>query len=237
MTRLINAIDADTAKRIRDAIAGKPQLREAKPKKAEPVKCYVSQFHKFDPRTNAHTVQLPIAFRTAEYNAGRTPDGLRARWVKEKREAVWLAMSAYFPNMRAGNVSLKRIKKADLEYCAPSYVRFLPDDEVAVKRFCERARSMRERSRVRHMEFVRIGSKAMDRKDNLRAAFKAIVDAICSFLRWGIDAREHIRAIGFADDYLEKRGMTWDYHQQKCPSNPRLYGIQIKLHCAPRTSE
>lgn len=97
MTRVLNSIDPATAERIRDAISGKPRLKTAKPKRAEPVKCYVSQFHKFDPAKNAHTIQLPIAFRTAEYNAGRTPPALRARWVKEKREMVWLALHSYLP--------------------------------------------------------------------------------------------------------------------------------------------
>jgi hypothetical protein len=193
MSRVLNAIDPQTAARIRAAINGKPQLKEAKAKRAQPVKAYVSQFHKFDPRNNSHTIQLPIAFRTGEYNAERTPWYLREKWVKEKREAVWLALMAYLPSF---------------------------DGE-----------------RVQRMEFVRIGLKKMDENDNLRAAFKSIVDATCSWAVWGREAPAHIQAIGKADDKLERRGVTWTYRQQKCESNPRLYGIRIVLHCTPLSPE
>lgn len=195
--RVINAIDPETARDIRAAISGKPRLKPAKAKKSEPVKCYVSQFHKFDPRTNAHTVQLPIAFNRANYNASRTPWYLKEKAVKEMREQVWLAMNAYFPGMRTDSA---------------------------------------ERERVLRMEFVRLAVNKMDVKDNLPAAFKAILDAVCSFLVWGQDAPLHVRAIGYADDRLEQRGVSWSYRQQQCASNPRLYGIQVILHCAARAS-
>lgn len=198
MTRVLNALDAATAQRIRDAIAGKPQLREAKPKKAEPVKCYVSQFHKFDPAKSTHTLQLPIAFRTAEYNAGRTPPQLRARWVKEKRELVWRVMHAHMP----------------------TFARCIPEG-ISL--------------RVTHIEFVRIGLRALD-DDNLVAAFKAVRDALCSFLVWGHECDENIRQIGRADDILKQRGVSWSYRQQKCESNPRLYGVRLILHCASSTT-
>lgn len=184
-----NAInDPQMAADIRAAISGKPRLKEAKPKRAEPVKCYVSQFHKFDPAKNAHTIQLPIAFRTAEYNADHTPMALKSRWVAEKREAVWLAMSAYLKGF--------------------------------------------DRARVRNIEFVRIGTRRLD-DDNVVAAFKAVRDATCSYLVWGADAPNHVRAIGSADDKLWQAGIRWAYRQEKCASNPRLYGLKIILHCAP----
>lgn len=90
---------------------------------------------------------------------------------------------------------------------------------------------------VRFMEFVRLAINKMDERDNLPAAFKAIVDATCSRLAWGDDAPSRVKTIGRADDILEKRGVTWRYRQQKCESNPRLYGIQILLHCAPPSTE
>lgn len=200
--RVLNAIDPATAQRIRDRIAGKPLPPVAKPKgkRAEPVKCYVSQFHKFDPRNNSHTIQLPIAFNRATYNTSRAPWYLKEKGVKEMREMVWLALDAYMRDMRA------------------------PAAEE-------------ERGRVRHMEFVRIAVNKMDEKDNLRAAFKSVVDATCSFLVWGEQAYQHVKAIGSADDKLEQRGVTWTYRQQQCESNPRLYGIRIILHCAPRSDE
>lgn len=235
MSRIINAIDQATAERIRAAISGKPMLKEAKPKRSQPVKCYVSQFHRFDPAKSAHTVQLPIAFRTAEYNADHTPFALKARWAKEKKVAVWIALHAYFPKMRAGSVTFNRIKPHELKSCEPSYVKFIPDDESAVRSFCASARAMRERSRVRHIEFVRIGQRKLD-DDNIIAAFKAVRDATCSFLVRGSDAANHQLGIGHADDKLKKRGVTWSYRQQKCEANPRLYGIRLILHCAPLTT-
>lgn len=193
MTRVLNQLDPDTAARVRAAISGKPVLKEAKPKRSQPVKCYVPQLHRVYTETSTHVIQLPIAFRGEEYNAKRTPWYLREKWVKEKREAVWLAMQAYLP-------------------------RFDVDQ-------------------LRSMEFVRIGLKKMDGKDNLRAAFKPIVDATCSRVRWGDACWENIKVIGSADDWMEQRGIEWTYRQQKCESNPRLYGIQIILHCAPASTE
>jgi hypothetical protein len=193
-TRVLNAIDPETAQRIRDRIAGKPlRVEPAKPKRVQPVKCYASQFHKFDPAKNTHTVQLPIAFNRATYNTSRAPWYLKEKAVKEIRETVWLALGAYLPNF--------------------------------------------DGARVLRMEFVRIAINKMDTKDNLPAAFKAVVDATCSFLVWGSDAPSHVRAIGSADDKLEQRGVTWTYRQMQCESNPRLYAIRIILHCTPLTTE
>jgi hypothetical protein len=89
-------------------------------------------------------------------------------------------------------------------------------------------------ARIVRIEFVRIANNKLD-SDNLSAAFKAIRDALCAFLVWGNAASDHIRAIGSADDKLEQRGVSWSYRQQKCESNPRLYGIRIVLHCKPPT--
>lgn len=87
------------------------------------------------------------------------------------------------------------------------------------------------------MEFVRLAINKMDARDNLPAAFKAIVDATCSRLEWGDEAPARVKQIGQADDKLEQRGVTWTYRQQKYEANPRAYGIQIWLHCAPPSSE
>lgn len=193
MTRVINALDPDTAARVRAAISGKPVLREPKAKRSQPVKCYVSQFYRFDPRNETHTIQLPIAFNRATYNTSRAPWYLKEKHVKEIRETVWLAMDAWLPNFKI--------------------------------------------ERLRSMEFVRIAINKMDAKDNLPAAFKAVVDAVASKVVWGVDAAQHVRAIGSADGKLEQRGITWTYRQQQCESNPRLYGIRIILHCAPHSTE
>lgn len=198
MTRVLNALAPETAALIRAHIAGKPMPKAiAKaPKRTALPKCFVSQYHKFDPRDGSHTLQLPIAFRTAEYNAGRTPPALRAKWVKEKRELVWLVMQKHMP----------------------TFARCIPEG-ISL--------------RVTHIEFIRLGLRSLD-DDNLVAAFKSIRDAACSFLVWGSECGENIRQIGRADDILKQRGVSWSYRQQKCSSNPRLYGVQIKLHCAPR---
>jgi hypothetical protein len=196
MTRVLNAIDPATAADIRAAISGKPNLKVAKPKRVEGVKATVSQFHKFDPRTDTHTVQLAIVFRTAEYNTSRTPQWLKEKWVKEKREHVWTALFNYLP------------------------------------RWCN---DPSERERVYAMEFLRYGRGKLDARDNLRSAFKPVVDATCAFLVWGSALPADKRAIGTADRKIEEqRGVEWNYRQMQCPANPRAYGIQIILHCRPR---
>lgn len=208
MTRVINALDPDTAARVRAAISGKPVLKEAKAKRAEPVKCLVSEFHKFDPRANAHTIQLAIHFQSFEYNAeshdmyiGRdgSPRSKRADAAKKKKKTVGKALARYLP-------------------------RWLDDEE--------------ERARLVHIEFVRIGMRKLD-DDNVWIAFKAIRDRTCSFAAWGRKSEEdhYQRIIGQADDILQKRGVTWRYRQIQSPSNPRAYGIQIILHCAPASTE
>jgi hypothetical protein len=194
--KVLNAIPRENAADYRRVLTGQPLKRI---KRKEPVKAYVSQFHKFDPRNSTHTLQLPIAFRTAEYNAGRTHPALRARWVKEKRELVWRVMHAHMP----------------------TFARCIPEG-ISL--------------RVTHIEFVRIGMRKLD-DDNLVAAFKAVRDALCSFLVWGHECDENIRQIGRADDILKQRGVSWSYKQQKCERNPRAYGVKLVLHCAPRSSE
>jgi hypothetical protein len=235
--RVLNSIAPETAALIRARIAGKPMPPAiAKAPKAQPVKCYVTQLHRVYTETNTHVVQLPIAFNRAHYNSSRTPWYLKEAAIKSMREMVWLALSSYFPSMRAPSFAFSRIKPSELKCCAPSYVRFVPDDERAVRAFCESARAMRERARVRQIEFVRLAINKLDERDNLPAAFKAITDATCSYLVHGSECRAHIKTIGRADDILDKRGLTWSYRQQKCESNPRLYGVRIILHVSPLDS-
>lgn len=186
--RVLNAIDPATAADIRAAISGKPRLREAKPKKTQPIKCYVGQFHRFDPAKNTHTVQLALAFHASAYNTNRTPYWQKQQWVKEARSLVWQTLGAYMSGFDA--------------------------------------------TRVRHIEFVRMAVNKLD-DDNLVAAFKAVRDATCSYLVHGRDCWNHVKTIGQADDKLAKAGVTWTYRQQKCESNPRLYGVRIVMHCAP----
>lgn len=110
----LNTINARDAQAIRDRISGKPlPPAVAKARRPQPVKCYVSQFHKFDPAKNTHTVQLPVAFNRAMYNANRTPWYLREKYVKELREMVWLALGAYFPRMRTDAAERDRVQQIE----------------------------------------------------------------------------------------------------------------------------
>lgn len=92
---------------------------------------------------------------------------------------------------------------------------------------------------LRAIEYVRFsryagGPNEMD-DDNLSACFKAVRDAVCAYARWGPEWRKHRDAVGHADGYLKRQGITWAYKQRKCEANPRAHGIQIWLHCAPPT--
>lgn len=94
---------------------------------------------------------------------------------------------------------------------------------------------------LQRIEYVRLSSRAgssneMD-DDNLAACFKVVRDAVCIYARWGSEWLRHKDAIGHADGYLKQQGVKWTYRQQKCSANPRLHGIQIVLHCAPRMTE
>lgn len=211
MNRVINAIPRENAADYRRVLNGK-DLKTLK-RKAGP-KCMVSQYHKFDPRTNTHTLQLPIHFESFTYNAENdtyyvkiwTPFGVkrvrrskRADAAKAKREMVWKAMTTHMPGYA--------------QCIANGYG-----------------------MRVQHISWIRLGLKQLD-DDNLQSAFKSTRDAVCSFLVWGANSKANIRKIGKADDVLKERGVTWDYLDRKCESNPRLYGVQIKIRCAPRTTE
>jgi len=92
-----------------------------------------------------------------------------------------------------------------------------------------------------HVEYVRLtprvgGKNEMD-DDNLWSCFKPVRDALCAYALWGDECVIHLRDIGNADGQLKRMGVTWTYRQQKCESNPRLYGFQLILHCAPRSTE
>lgn len=91
------------------------------------------------------------------------------------------------------------------------------------------------------VEFVRFSSRAGGTKqmdgDNLETAFKPIRDGLARYARDGRAWRQHKGTLGQADGWLEQRGSSWVYRQEKCPGNPRLFGIQIILHCAPRVEQ
>ena len=100
------------------------------------------------------------------------------------------------------------------------------------------AKDPEQRARVRHIDFVRIGGKKLAKHDNVRTAFKYVVDGTCGVIEWGFEVLKRTRhEIGLADDRLEERGVTWNYLQEKSLAQPRGYAIQIRIHLSPRAAE
>lgn len=118
------------ARKVRKAVAAiAPASGKAFPKKGWPKRGLVRLAYKFDAVRGAHTLHLPISFRSEEYNAGRTPDELRAAWVKDKRDLVWRALHECLPTFarsipRGADVRVARI---DFVRIGP---RFLDDDNL-----------------------------------------------------------------------------------------------------------
>lgn len=96
-----------------------------------------------------------------------------------------------------------------------------------------------DRASLGHITFTRIGPQPMDRKDNLRYAFKYVLDPTA---RWTIegpamlDSEGRVRTdgIGTFDKKLEEMGITWDYQQEVCDTDRRRHGIRIRL--TPKSS-
>jgi hypothetical protein len=95
-----------------------------------------------------------------------------------------------------------------------------------------------ERSLIEHIELVRISPGALDEHDNLPSAFKAIMDATCSWIVEGervFAADFDRRSIGKYDDKLlrSKKNpggrVTCGRDQMRHESRPCAYGIQIRL--------
>lgn len=210
--RVLNAIPRENADDYRRLLTRKelPALK----RKAGP-KCLVSQYHAFDPQRSTHTLQLPIYFESFTYNA-------------EQRDTytIWV-------NTPAGRQRITKSKRAE----AAKKKRKLVWDAMSMHMpGYAQCIAAGYGMRVQHISWIRLGLKQLD-DDNLQSAFKSVRDAVCAFLVWGANSKANIRKIGKADDVLKERGVTWDYLDRKCESNPRLYGVQIKIRCAPRSSE
>lgn len=67
------------------------------------------------------------------------------------------------------------------------------------------------------IKLIRISSRKLDKHDNLRMAFKFIVDAIAELIFPG-------KAAGRADD---AENLEWDYDQEKGP--PKFNGFRIEI--------
>lgn len=99
----------------------------------------------------------------------------------------------------------------------------------------------RHRSDIQHIELVRVAPRELDTHDNLPSAFKAIMDAVCSWVVEGDKVRDpafNRKKIGRYDDAIlqskkNPEGITWSYGQTKCASNPRAYGVEIRFRLAP----
>jgi hypothetical protein len=103
-----------------------------------------------------------------------------------------------------------------------------------LQHFASWANDPEARARVRHIDFVRIGGRGLAKHDNLRTAFKYVVDGTCGVVLWGFEVLKRQRhEIGQADDKLEERGVGWSYLQEKSRAQPRGFAIQIRLHCKP----
>lgn len=208
MTRVINALDPDTAARVRAAIGGKPVLREPKAAKPYKPKAMCSQYYVETVRElgTRHVVQLPVYLDQAQIKAVVPPPGMSAEKVKRMVHA-----------RRRAYVLLRNGVANDIEHYFPNGVEGLHAIEY-----------------VRFSMYAG-GPKEMD-DDNVVAVMKPVRDALCSVAYHGAAWRQHIDTIGNADGYLKRRGVTWLYRQAKCPGFPRLHGIQLILHCVPSST-
>lgn len=204
MARLITQVDPLEAAKLRAQIAGQaPPLGGAKAPKAPPKpKQTVSQFHSW--KGDHHLIQLPEVLEQPPRRV-KPPHMTDRGWqfFLRKRDQEYIELR-------------ERVAAQVWEYL-PQWA-----DEDARARLCR-------------IEYVRISplggtTREMD-DDNLVACFKAVRDAVCVVAQHGPAwAYQDRRAIGHADGFLKRRGVTWTYGQQQCAANKRAYGIQIKLY-------
>lgn len=214
--RILNAIAPETAALIRAHIAGKPVPKAiAKaPKKPPGPKAMVTQLHRYLPNRNAEYVLdgfgchvIQLPIYLTQPKRFVPPNGMTSRQIK------WRLMREAEEYAELRQSIVRNIQ------------RYLPNGIVGLNA----------------IEYVRLsiyggGPKEMD-DDNLVACFKIVRDAVCAYARWGADWELHLDALGHADGFLKQQGVKWVYRQTKCEANPRAHGIQIWLHCAPRTTE
>lgn len=89
-----------------------------------------------------------------------------------------------------------------------------------------------ERERIDRITLVRFSPGKLDAHDNLRQAFKHVLDAVCVWICCGSEDFNR-RSIGKYDDQLLGTGkVTCHYEQTTHETNKRLQGIQIRLRLA-----
>jgi hypothetical protein len=89
-----------------------------------------------------------------------------------------------------------------------------------------------DRERIDRITLVRFSPGKLDAHDNLRQAFKHVLDGVCVWICCGTEDFNR-RAIGKYDDQLLGTGkVTCHYEQTTHDTNKRLQGIQIRLRLA-----
>ncbi len=87
-----------------------------------------------------------------------------------------------------------------------------------------------DRGRITRLECVRISSRRLDAHDNLRQAFKHVVDAVCAWVSCG-SGEFNRRSIGKFDDQLIGTGrIRCEYDQMTHERVPLANGIELRLH-------
>lgn len=89
-----------------------------------------------------------------------------------------------------------------------------------------------DRERITDITLTRISPGKLDAHDNLRQAFKHVLDGVCAWICVG-DGELNRHAIGRYDDKLLGTGkVTCHYDQTTHETDKRLQGIRIRLRLA-----
>jgi len=91
-----------------------------------------------------------------------------------------------------------------------------------------------DRERINAITLTRVSPGKLDAHDNLRQAFKHVLDGVCAWIVCG-DGEINRHAIGKYDDKLLGSGkVICNYEQTTHETDKRLQGIRIRLHlCSP----
>lgn len=107
------------------------------------------------------------------------------------------------------------------------------EEKTAIWNTCLRQLGGIDRSCIDHVQFTRVSPQELDKKDNLPASFKNVLDALCSWI-WNGERVWEIGMVNYGkhDGWLEGTGkFTWHYDQKTLEKqNRRMQGIQIRLH-------
>lgn len=91
-----------------------------------------------------------------------------------------------------------------------------------------------DREAIAALTLIRISPKRLDAHDNLRQAFKHVLDGVCAWIVEGGDDFNR-RTIGKYDDQLLGTGrLTCHYEQTTHETDKRRQGIRVRLHLGSR---